>query len=392
MGLVQIVPWTAPVEFALSMGFDDAHRVPARSFHMDRRDFLKSTGAAAAFAAGANAAASAPITRHANWPQTREIATTCILWDVSIPWSLEPAGFADEALRLAVMIEEKTGGQVRLHLCASDRPDHKRAAASFGPIEHLANVHPGFGFFAGLPGSHALAPHDLEGWLSLGGGQRLWDDLAAAQMGAKLLLAGHTGPAPVLWLRKPLSDVADLAGLRVLAHGLLAEVVRGLGAEPIAVLTVEEALDAIRMGAVDAAEWGNLVQAHAAGIPAQLPFGYAGALRQSGGTLALNVPLQVWNELDSGLQGQVADAAAARFRQAVLEERSISHMTRQALSAHGVTLAEFDRPVQSALDRVAAAVVAHAAHADPRAAAINASYMQYLRNVASGSDGLAATI
>ncbi len=56
-----------------------------------------------------------------------------------------------------------------------------------------------------------------------------------APLGWKPLLAGHTGGAPLaLGNRRPSTGLASLAGTRIAADGLGADVVRALGAEPVA--------------------------------------------------------------------------------------------------------------------------------------------------------------
>ena len=66
-----------------------------------------------------------------------------------------------------------------------------------------------------------------------GGGQQLWDDLAA-NFDVKAMLAGHTGEQPCFVASRRVSDVGELAGGKVAVSGLARDVVRGFGLEPVA--------------------------------------------------------------------------------------------------------------------------------------------------------------
>ena len=66
--------------------------------------------------------------------------------------------------------------------------------------------------------------------------------------------AGHTGPSGGVWASARLEAVADLAGARVHAEGLAADVLSALGAAP-AVLSSPDLREALADGRLQAAEW-----------------------------------------------------------------------------------------------------------------------------------------
>ena len=341
---------------------------------MDRREFLRSTGGvAAAFVAGSSSAQSADDEANGQpMPQQGR--------DFRIALSFDPtsSGLADDAMRLARRISELSGGVLRTRI-VDGIADTAVPVSTFGFAHGQASSHSGFAFFAGLPGSRFLAPQDLEGWLTAGGGQLLWDELASEELGTKPFLAGHSGPSAVMWSSRPITAPEDFAGLRVLARGLGAEVMRGLGAVPAAFDNEAAALKAIHAGDVDVAEWGSLVHAHAAGVTAKLPFGYAAALTPGGSSLALQVPLRLWEDLSDFERAAIAVAASDTYRQLVAEEAASRDLVvaaiRQTSQARVLVLPP---AAQSALDRMAAAVVAHAAVFDERSSRINASFMLHL--------------
>lgn len=340
---------------------------------MDRRDFLKSTsGAAAAVATvGPVVAAASPNPGLANPHLAKGLARLTL----TSSWRDGTAGFADSAHRLARRIEQMSGSQIRVMLIA-EHAASRDADMLFGTENDRLVSHPAFAFFAGLPGKLGLAPADFDGWLTTGGGQMLWDDLAA-DAGLKPLLAGHTGAAPVLWSKVSIAGPQDFSGKRVFARGLAADVARGLGAQP-AVMTGTEAVRAVVAGDLDIVEWGSLLQASADGVPQALPFGLPGGLSAGGTAISLNVARSAWDRLSAIHRMAIAAAAADEFRASVAESRAHDSLVARALAAqHGVRLHRPPVGLCDAVDRVAGAVVAHAASADRRAERINASYMQY---------------
>src|SRR4029450_7043115 len=116
-------------------------------------------------------------------------------------------------------------------------------------------MHPAFAFFAGLPLGEGLPSADLDGWLTLGGGQLLWDELARP-FGLKPLGAGHPGAGGGLGSSVRLQAAADLVGLPVAATGLAARVLEVMGAEVIDVAAPDLGA-ALTTGRVRAGEAGG---------------------------------------------------------------------------------------------------------------------------------------
>jgi TRAP-type mannitol/chloroaromatic compound transport system substrate-binding protein len=339
---------------------------------MDRRDFLKSTAGAAALAgsvagAGTAAVAAPSVVTHRTLP-------------FIMPWRAAVAGHADDGLRLARRIESASDGALRfdiIHgdLIHGDRPP-RGAGLAYVPAQLRVATHPAFAFFAGLPGRSALHALELDGWLTTGGGQDLWDELASAH-GFKPLLAGHGGSDPVLWSRSRIEAPEDVAGRRILARGLAAEVVRALGGSPVgADARVEET--SVEADDLDVVEWGSLVHAAAGGVPARYPFGLRGAFGSAGAAMSLEIEIGLWESLPASQRAIVAAMAAAEFRESVANAAATRRMTEAALMARfGAAIDDPSFEFRSAVDRIAAVVVAHAAAVDAMARRVNASYAVY---------------
>lgn len=343
---------------------------------MDRRDFLRTTGG---FAAAASCAAVPSVAQSGPAPveTRRSRAFAC-------PWKLSPAGYADDAHRLARRLRVLlSADELEVRFAASQQADF-----TFSPAQSDVVLHPAFSFFGGLPGPDALPPRELQSWSLTGGGQNLWDDLAARH-GFKSLLAGHTGSDVVLWSRKRLEKPQDLAGLRVVARGLDAEVVRALGAVPI---TGDDAqLEAALVAAeTDAVVWGSLVHASAVGVPSRFPFAITGALGSAGGALALRIDLAVWEQLTPAQQTAIEAAAASEFHASLADVEATRTEVESALTQRfNVTIERQSQEFTDAVSRIATAVIAHAAAHDALAFRIDQSYTAFRRVVSNRSPNVA---
>jgi TRAP-type mannitol/chloroaromatic compound transport system substrate-binding protein len=339
---------------------------------MDRREFLKTTTAAAAAASAATATATAATTPKSPAPAAPAVASGVKDLTLAMPWPDDGKGFGDSARRLARRIEAATDRRYRIAFAAAgDEADLGHGTAH----DHLP-AHPAFAYFAGLPGEMGLAPHDLDHWLVVGGGQMLWDDLAAEQ-GLKALLCGHSGAAPALWSARPIRSLEDLEREKVFAMGLGADVVRALGAEPVQVPPSRLA-EGLGQGTIRAAEWGGALHSMAAGLPTGARHALGTGINANGTALSLTVRLRLWESLSETDKAAFAAAAAEEFRVSLAEARAHEAILRTLLAeAQGVVFAPFPTDIADALSRVADAAVAHVAGCDARSARIDASYMAF---------------
>lgn len=341
---------------------------------MDRRQFLKTTGGVAAVAASAVGAEAG---ERAQAPGAPAVAAGVRELVLTMPWADNGRGFGDSARRLARRIETLSQGSLRVVFA----PEGASADADLIHDAAYMPTEPASIYFAGLPGATGLAPQDLAAWLDIGGGQGLWDDLAAGEE-RKPLLAGHTGVAPALWSRTPLLSLADLAGATISATGLGAEVARAMGGEATSLLP-SELPRALADGRLSFVEWGSALQALALGLPSEAHYATGNGLSANGMALALSVKLARWRSLSEADQTLIKAAAAEEFMTSVAEARTHDAMIRSALAAaHGVTFAPFPVDVADAVSRVADALVAHVAGRDATAARIDHSYMAFKAAVA----------
>lgn len=352
---------------------------------MDRREFLKATGLAAAATATAvaPAATAAPVSQHpmaapAILAGTRDLRLV-------LPWADAVSGLADSAHRLARRIEETSDRRFRIHITAE--ADGAAAAVTSGDADlyHASehdNIHldPAFAYFSGLPFSAGLAPAALESWLTLGGGQELWDELAA-EYGVKPLLAGHLGRGPRLWSNRAIETLGDFEGLRVTAYGPTADVMRALGAVTVSI-PAREIGSALKAGDINAAEFGGSLVAMATGLAPAGRLSYELDPDGTGTAITLGISRRLWESLSQSEKVIFAACASEAYRLSVAEADAHERIILSALcSLHGVSAATAPAKIRSALPPITEAVVAMLAAASPRAERINVSYMAFRRAV-----------
>ena len=333
---------------------------------MDRRGFLKTTGAAAV-AAGAATPAAAGST---DAPAALAITSDAQRLTLTSAWAAGLPGF--DPARLARRIETATDGRFRIEAAALDTDSD----LSFAYPSHA--THPAFAFFAGLPGMQGLAAPLAHAWLAFGGGQMLWDELAAP-FGFKPLAVGHTGASAGLWASVRLERPSDLSGIALHVAGLAGEVVRALGAAPVE-LAPEAVRPALANGRLAAAEW---LGPHAAAAPDLQPLAlrrYERGINHSGQMLALNVRKSLWDKLGAADQAIIEACAAQEFHLSLAEGRTHALIAREmATSAKWPLQVAFAPELSTALEQAAADVVHQSAEGDAQSRRIHDSYQAFRR-------------
>ncbi len=346
---------------------------------MDRRNFLKSTGGAAAAAA---ATAASVASAHAG---TGALATPAIGSGakdirVAINWPDNGKGIADSARRLAQRIEVATERRYRLTFAASAKS--AIAAVRSGEAEaYHANEHDnleqhrGFAYFAGLPGYNGLRSTSFNAWMLAGGGQVLWDELAG-EFGTKAMIAGHTFRSTGIWAARPM---ASLAGQKVWAVGLARDVVRGIGAEP-STLDASQLSMALASGDIAAVEAGGAIASYGLGIFERAPHALGVAINRTGTALSLGFARPVWDAMSASDQAIIAAVCASELQSAIAEEKAHRQMLLAPFQ-HNKPEPSQSLELASAISRVSDAVVAHLAALDTRTQRINASYVAFRRAI-----------
>ncbi|MFQ5765299.1 MAG: TRAP transporter substrate-binding protein, partial [Rhodospirillales bacterium] len=177
---------------------------------MKRRRFL--SGAARGIAAAAAGATSFPAPAVAQGVRELRMVTT---------WPRDFPGLGTGARRLADGITRMSGGRITVKVFAAGElvpPGEVFDAVSGGAADlyHAIEYYwqdrsRAFNFFAAVP--FGLTADEMAAWIYHGGGQALWDELAAG-FNIKPFQVGNTGAQMGGWFNKEINGIADFRGLR----------------------------------------------------------------------------------------------------------------------------------------------------------------------------------
>ncbi|MFM2422712.1 MAG: hypothetical protein RL291_1242 [Pseudomonadota bacterium] len=353
------------------------HTIPAQNGQpaLDRRDFLKagSVAAGAVAVGGGSAAAGAA---SASLPASADAGLAAPAVNaglrqltLAVPGAIGEAAAGTEAFRLARRLEDALGDGLAIAVTqTSSGIADGLATAEFdlvlGTTFALGALDPAFKVFAGLPHGVDLEPVAHISWLVAGGGQSLWDDLAASH-GLKPLLAGWMGPGPAL-----LATAADagLRGRRVSAHGLVADVVRAAGAEVVSLRDVDLE-QAFQSRAIDAA------QPLAAPLTTLAAYSVNPGLMPNGAFSALTVRASFWSKLDRRERAVFEGIASEALQVSAAEHLTRARMAQAAQQVRAEpTALIMGAPDRERLAHLAAAALDAVAQSSPDAGRIVSSH------------------
>ena len=217
---------------------------------MERRKFLKAAGVAGV--AGAAVAASFPAPAISQGRKKMVIVST---------WPRDFPGLGTGAQRIAQRISDMTDGRIEVeYFAAKERvgafDSFDEVASGNAQAYHAADYywkgkHLGWAYFTSVP--FGLTYTEMNAWIRFGGGQELWDELAAS-FGLKCVMCGNTGVQMGGWFNKEINSADDLKGLKMRIPGLGGDVMAKLGASPVSI-PGGQIYENLVSGAIDATEW-----------------------------------------------------------------------------------------------------------------------------------------
>ncbi len=340
---------------------------------MKRRAFLK--GAATGAALGVASPA---------------VARGTIRWKMVTCWPKNFPALGTGSERVAKAINEMSDGRLQVRVYGAgelvpafevfDAVREGTAELGHDPPYYWIAKHPAMPFFCSVPGG--LTAQEHAAWIYFGGGQRLWDELYA-DFGVKGILGGTGGSNVGGWFQKPITQLADMQGLRMRIPGLGGELFNRLGAITVN-LPGAEILPALQTGAIDAAEWIAPYNDLAFGFHKVARYYYAPGVHEPGPALSLTVNRKAFDELPADLQ-RIVERAAGDEAFRMLAEMTVGNA--ESLVAlkekHNVDLRRFPPEVVRAMLTAADDVVADTAARDPLAARIHENWTGFRRKVAA---------
>lgn len=285
-------------------------------------------------------------------PSTAQAPAAKAQWKMQSSWpaadfhQVNPKGLVEK-------IAEMTGG--RLHI------DLQPAGAVVPAFEVLDAVnrglidaghswpgfwtgkHPAATLFGSAPGGpYGMNSEDYLGWIYLGGGLELYNELLQKELKMNVVVFPTFGetPEPQGWFRKPIKSAADLKGMKFRATGLSAEVFREMGMSVVSVAP-GEIVPALERGVVEAAEFSDPSADMAIGLHQVRKFYHMPGIHQPTGIMELQVNRRKWDELPADVKSIVKHAAMAEalhYTLKMLDRNSQDLVT--LVGKHGVTVVE----------------------------------------------------
>jgi TRAP-type mannitol/chloroaromatic compound transport system substrate-binding protein len=339
---------------------------------MKRRKFLAT---AAAGTAGAAMAASFPTPGLAQGKRDLRMVMT---------WPKNSPALGTGAERLAKRIQELSDGKLAVKLYAGGElvpPFEVFDAVSSGAADcyHSASYYfqgksKALNFFTTVP--FGLTAPEMAAWLYVGGGQELWDELAA-QFNLKPFPVGNTGVQMGGWFAKEINTLDDLKGLKYRMPGLGGEVFRRLGVA-VSNLPPQEILPALQSGAIDGTEWVGPYIDLAFGFHKVVKYYYHPGIHEPGSNLDFSVNLDVWKSLTPTQQEIIRTATAAETQLMIAEfDARNSDALDTLVNKHGVMLRQFSDDIVKAIGTAAGQVMGEMAAADDITKRIYASFIDF---------------
>ena len=327
---------------------------------MKRRDVLKK-GALGLGAVAASSTLAAP----ALAAETKEIVMVTT-------WPRDFPGLGTGAQRFAQRLEDMSGGAFKVkYFAAGERvkafDSFDEVASGNAQIYHAADYywkgkHPGWAYFTSVP--FGLTYTEINAWIRFGGGQELWDELAA-DFGLKCVMCGNTGVQMGGWFRKEMNSPDDFKGLKMRIPGLGGDVLAKLGSSPVS-LPGSQIYENLVSGAIDATEWVGPWNDSFMKFYEAAKYYYYPGMHEPGSMLSCGMNKKWWNGLSKSEQ-MIVEAAAAMENDVMMAEYNAKNGASLAtlIADQGVKLKKFNDDIYDAFaeaaDEVYEGVVEHSA-------------------------------
>ncbi|NVK29914.1 MAG: TRAP transporter substrate-binding protein [Gammaproteobacteria bacterium] len=339
---------------------------------MQRRDFLKKGATAGAGAVAATSIIGAPA-----------IAQERIEIAMVSTWPRDFPGLGTGAQRFAERVNAMTDGRIVIeYFAAGERvgafDSFDEVASGNAQIYHGAEYywkgkHPGFAYFTSVP--FGLTANEINGWVRFGGGQELWDELAA-DFGLKGLMCGNTGVQMGGWFNKEINSADDFKGLKMRMPGLGGDVIAKLGASPVS-LPGGQIYENLVSGAIDATEWVGPWNDEIMKFYEAAKYYYYPGMHEPGAMLAIGMNNDWWQGLSKSDQ-LIIEAAASMENEVMMSEymaKNGAALTR-LINDQGVELRQFNDDVYDAFGRASDEVYAEVVEHSDLARRIHESFLQ----------------
>lgn len=360
---------------------------------MKRREFITGAASGVALGAGALALSACGEDKKEAKPAAPAVMKKKRELKMVTTWPKNFPGLGTGAARAAKRITDMSDGELTVKLFAAGElvpPFESFDAVSSGTADmyHAAEYywqgkHKAFNFFTAVP--YGLTAGEMDAWIHHGGGQQLWDELAA-KFNIKPFACGNTGVQMGGWFNKEINSVEDLKGLKIRMPGLGGEVLRRLGAAAVS-LPGGEIFPSLQSGAIDATEWVGPWNDLAFGFYKVTKFYYYPGFHEPGSTLSCGVNLDVWNSLTPSQQEIVRNATMAENNYMMAEFNARNGDSLDVLlSQHGVQLRKFSDEIMTEIGKASGEVMREVAATDEMTGKIFANFADFRKKAMGWSD------
>ncbi len=341
---------------------------------MKRRKFV-TTAATGGLVAGAAAASSFPAPAIAQGTKQLKMVTT---WPKNFP------GLGTGAEHLAQRIIAMSDGALDVKVFAAGElvpPFESFDAVSSGnaDMSHSASYYwqgksPAFNFFTTVP--FGLNATEHAAWVNYGGGQELWDELAAG-FNIKPFLRASTGVQMGGWYKKEINTLDDFQGLKFRMPGLGGEVLRRLGAAVVN-LPGGEIFPALQAGTIDGTEWVGPWNDLAFGFYKVANYYYGPGFHEPGTTGEVMVNKGVWDGMTDSEKAIIEVAVQAEAWRELSEFNAMNADSLKTLvEEHGVEVRTFSDDLFTEIKKVSGEVVAEIGETDEMTKKVYESYTAF---------------
>lgn len=311
-------------------------------------------------------------------------------WKLVTSWPKNFPGLGTAPENFAKMVDEMSAGrlQIKVHGAGEIVPGFEVFdAVSQGTAQmgHAASYYwkgkmPSAPIFTALP--FGLNAQETNAWIHYGGGLELWRELYQP-FGVIPFAGGNTGVQSAGWFKKEINSIVDLQGLKMRIPGLGGEVMKKVGAIPVA-LTGGELFTSLQSGAIDATEWVGPYNDLAFGFYKVTDHYYASGWHEPGAMLEFTVNEKAFNALPKDLQ-KIVEVATRAVNQDMLDEYTArNNAALETLrTKHGVEVKTLPESVMKALKAASAEVIAEQIAANPTTAKIMKSYSSFQKQVSA---------
>jgi TRAP-type mannitol/chloroaromatic compound transport system substrate-binding protein len=344
---------------------------------MQRREFLKKTGAATA-AAVAGGAIAAPAV----------LAQKKYRWKMVTTWPPNLPVLQTGAERFAKRVSEVSEGRLAIQVFAAgelvpglgvfDAVSQGTVEAGSGAAYYWAGKAPAAQWFSSVP--FGLNAQGINAWFYGGGGLELWEEVYAP-FNVVPRPQGNTGVQMGGWFRKKMNTIDDFKGLKMRIPGLGGKVIAKAGGT-VVLLAGGEIFTSLERGVLDATEWVGPLHDLRMGFYKAAPYYYYPGWHEPGTCLEVIFNKKAYESLPKDLQ-LIIDAVAMETNLWSLSqfESGNGAALQELISKHKVELIRFPEPMMDELRKLSMETLEEEADKDAESRKVHEAFKKFKEQV-----------